>query len=153
MGAHAGFQFDLECPRCGQVLVDVVWFAWGGLLSYDFSGGPLYLPGDHILWFAGADGTVRGDRSWRDARGRNVGDPTAMNVDVYEINGIPSKCPDCALSIEASVVSVRRGKVAEARVVVDGPIDVDLHALIFDEDGNILTKHLNSSSMRQMEDD
>ena len=35
MGSYAWVEFDLRCPECEEVIDDVVWMPWGGVMSYD----------------------------------------------------------------------------------------------------------------------
>jgi predicted RNA-binding Zn-ribbon protein involved in translation (DUF1610 family) len=132
MAEYAWVNTELICPECGEILTDVVWFAWGGLLSQNFHSGPVYSIGDRLLWFADAKGVVHADVRLPFAPGVNVGDPRITNVDVYETNGVPSKCPNCGLELAGSRVLIRDGMIRQVDAVPAGKHDENLLAVEID---------------------
>lgn len=123
---------DLECPGCSMVLVNVVWFSWGGMLSDDQTLGPLYAPGKHLLWYSDRSGYVHADAWLSSSRGVNVGDPRAIHVDVYETRGVPRACPACTVELFGSRVSLRDGAITRVEAVVAGQHDENIHAVEVD---------------------
>lgn len=139
MPRYAWVTEELKCPRCGAVLSDLVWFAWGGLMTADPKRGPVYAIGDHLLWFADADGVAQDDRYWAakssgSREGVNFGDPRLLDVDVYEPDGeeAPRLCGSCGLALQGVCVSIRGGVVAGVAAVPEGAVDDGLHAIVYD---------------------
>src|SRR5262245_2102386 len=131
MSNFAWLHEPLLCPNCRTVLTEVVWFKWGGLLSPDINSGPLYVRGDRLLWYADATGHVHADTAMPMGRGENIGDPSKTHVDVYAVNGVPSRCPSCDLRIHGSKVQIRDGVIWGAEVVLH-ELSTDLLAVVWD---------------------
>jgi hypothetical protein len=93
--------------------------------------GPVYVRGDRLLWFADATGRVHADVSIPMSRGANIGDPSMTHVDVYDVNGVPSRCPGCDLRMYGSKVEIRDGVIWGAEVLLYEPPS-DLHAVVWD---------------------
>lgn len=132
MAESAWVFVDLQCPECREILTDVVWFAWGGMLSTNIHNGPMYSLGDRLVWFSDARGKVHADSRLPFTRGVNLGDPRALNVDVYEINGVPRKCPACGLSLYGSCVEITNGVIHRVRAIPEGEHDDNIHAVEID---------------------
>lgn len=130
--SYAWVAADLPCPTCQGVLTNDVWFAWGGLLSRDYHSGPVYEVGDRLLWFSNAAGRAHADAMVPTLRGLNVGDPCLPDVDVYEINGVPGRCPHCRTKVFGSRVSIRAGVIRRVEAVPEGEYDKDLLAIVLD---------------------
>jgi hypothetical protein len=131
VSAFAWLHETLSCPKCGTAVTDLVWFHWGGVLSSDINCGPVYVRGDRLLWFADATGRVHADVSIPMSRGANIGDPSMTHVDVYDVNGVPSRCPGCDLRMYGSKVEIRDGVIWGAEVLLYEPPS-DLHAVVWD---------------------
>jgi hypothetical protein len=132
MAEYAWVFEDLTCPECGETIADVVWFAWGGMLSQNMHAGPVYALGDRLLWFSDAQGVVHADVRLPAASGINFGDPRLPHVDVYEVTGVPKRCVGCGLELQGSRVSIRNGVVSGVDVVPKGTYDEDVHAVEID---------------------
>lgn len=140
---------ELRCPRCDAVLSDLVWFAWGGLMTADPKRGPVYVVGDHLLWFADANGVAQDDRYWAATstgrrEGVNFGDPRLLDVDVYELDGedAPRLCGSCGLALQGACVSIRRGAIASVAAVAEGAVDEGLLAVVHDSTTGRVTDRL-----------
>jgi hypothetical protein len=118
MAEYAWVFADLTCPECSETIADVVWFAWGGMLSQNMHAGPVYALGDRLLWFSDAQGVVHAD----------VRLPAASGINF----GVPKRCVGCGLELQGSRVSIRNGVVSGVDVVPKGTYDDDVHAVEID---------------------
>ena len=132
MGSYAWVEFDLRCPECEEVIDDVVWMPWGGVMSYDHSYGPTYRVGGRLLWFVDDHGRVPPDTSWR-FRAMNAGSPMFRNVDVYT-DQTPEACLRCGFEIACGVVAIRDGVIADVAVVAQGTKDPTVVAVVLDDE-------------------
>jgi hypothetical protein len=126
VAAYAWVEFDVACPACGLILDDAVWLPWGGVLSYDFSRGPVYRVGWRLLWHVDEAGDAPANTTWRSSHATNLGDPRLSAVDVVADNA-PSRCIECQARIGGIKVSVRDGIITG--VVVLSQLDVDPNVL------------------------
>jgi hypothetical protein len=126
----AWVEHDLRCPDCNELIDDAVWLPWGGVMSSNFSYGPVYRVGSRLLWFVDDEGRAPGNMSWP-YRATNLGVPTIADVDVFSEN-LPTACPRCEHPIGAVVVSIRSFVISGVSVVSHRGADADVRAIVRD---------------------
>ena len=155
MAKYAWVSEPLLCPSCGEPIADMVWFAWGGLITTDMGRGPTYRIGDHLLWLVGSDGIAKPYHYWSPREGIrenvNLGDPAVLNVDVFEQQGLPSACAGCSTAIHRSCVSIRRGVITGVSVVAPGVVDDDLHAVGLNDQGEEVVRFTDMEMLRKFD--
>jgi hypothetical protein len=137
MASYSWVEFAVACPRCGEILDDVVWLPWGGVMSYDIRRGPVYRLGSRLLWHLDHE-TAPANTAWSSAHATNLGDPSLAAVDVFAENA-PTHCGSCGARIAAVVVRIRDGKVMDVAVLEELDVDPNVGARVIDiETGEVV---------------
>jgi hypothetical protein len=115
----------IECPRCGQHLLDSMRFSWGEV------PGRKYRIGDSVGWLCDASGKCVApfqlrkfmQNTWR----WNFGSPDFPNVHVFDEDIYAGNhrlaCPSCEMEINACAIVVRNGTLQKAIALESSSID------------------------------
>lgn len=138
MPLYAYLRTDLECPVCGTILTDMVWFQWGYCPGYAPREEYIYHLGDAIYWRPCADTTIHPWISFEEGGG-NVGDPVFKNLIVrdsaqYFLN---APCRHCHTQLGGAAIEVRDGKIVTAWICKPGELASEGEIYAVEETGEL----------------
>ena len=134
---------SLSCPGCGATefgddRVTTLRVAWGLAVAQQPIPRFDYEIGDMIRWRSCLEGTIHPWTFFRDVS-VNIGDPQITNVVVLD-DWAARRCRECGTSIGGGAVQITGGRIAGARLFVDGEFGDDemVDTLVVLPDGSIM---------------
>lgn len=133
MPKYAYLQTDAQCPWCGVVLTDMIWFQWGFAPGYGPQWEYVYKIGQPIYWKSCRDGTTP---AWtyffqKDQYGvndvANLGDPAFRNLVVRDLaqHYLMESCQHCQQPLGGAALEISGGVIIRAWISKMGEFEGD----------------------------
>jgi hypothetical protein len=154
MASYAHLYTDLNCPYCGALVTNLLWFQWGYCPSYSVHPDYLYRTGEAIRWMTAPDGAVpawtyfkvegftyRDKQSLGIVEEANIGDPAVTDLIVREgaffywaDEARRRRCGACDRPLEGAVVEIRGNVIQRAWIYRPDEFDHTVAYYVFEDD-------------------